>query len=200
MDIPVNAEVTCADGPCGRSACLIVKPGTETVTHVVVKEKRFPNEEFLVPLEAVVQATADSIELRYSRKELREQQPFVVTEYVKSKVWRYAGGDFLYEPFQYQETEQLPISHESVPFGEVTIHRGAQVEATDGTVGRVDGFLVNRADGQITHLVMREGHLWAPREVTIPVTQIDRVGADEVYLTLDKRGVEALPAVRSHSE
>jgi hypothetical protein len=196
MDIPINAEVVCADGPCGRSTCLVLKARTDTVTHVVVQEKHFPHGQFLVPTEDVVRATADLIELRCTREELRRLQPFEETEYVPMAVSRYVLRDYSLDPFEYEEMGLLPVSHESVPVGEVALHRGARVEATDGTVGRIDEFLVNAVDGQITHLVMREGHLWAPKEVTIPVAEIDRIEADHVHLKLDKHGVEALPAIR----
>jgi sporulation protein YlmC with PRC-barrel domain len=62
-------------------------------------------------------------------------------------------------------------------------------------VGRVDEFLVDPENEHITHLVMREGHLWEQKEVTIPVSAIARVEEDAVYLKLDKASIEALPAV-----
>ena len=48
-----------------------------------------------------------------------------------------------------------------------------------------------------THLVLREGHLWGKKDVTIPVDQIDRIEADVIYLKLDKAAVEHLPSVRA---
>jgi hypothetical protein len=75
------------------------------------------------------------------------------------------------------------------------MHRGARVEATDGHVGRVDEFLVDPMDGHITHLVLREGHLWGEKYVTISVSQIARLEEDAVYLKLDKQSIEALPTI-----
>jgi sporulation protein YlmC with PRC-barrel domain len=69
------------------------------------------------------------------------------------------------------------------------------VEATDGHAGRVDEFLVDPANGHITHLVLREGHLWGQKDVTIPVAQIDRIEDGAVYLKLDKESIGALPAI-----
>jgi sporulation protein YlmC with PRC-barrel domain len=69
------------------------------------------------------------------------------------------------------------------------------VEATDGHVGQVDEFLVDPTNEHITHLVLREGHLWGQKDVTIPVSQIDRIEQDVVYLKLDKHGIEKLPSV-----
>ena len=42
---------------------------------------------------------------------------------------------------------------------------------------------------------MLKGHLWGKKDVAIPVTAVDVVEADEVYLNIDKEAVGALPAV-----
>ena len=58
--------------------------------------------------------------------------------------------------------------------------------ATDGHVGEVDEFIVDPADRHITHLILRKGHFWGHKDVSIPVDQIDRIEADTIYLKLDK--------------
>jgi hypothetical protein len=50
--------------------------------------------------------------------------------------------------------------------------------------------------GEITHMMMREGHLWGKQDVAIPVTSIDILDAKTVYLKLDKAAVKGLPAVK----
>jgi hypothetical protein len=55
--------------------------------------------------------------------------------------------------------------------------------------------LIDPGNDQITHLVMREGHLWGQKDVTIPVGQIDHYKGNTVYLKLNKRAIEALPAI-----
>jgi sporulation protein YlmC with PRC-barrel domain len=84
---------------------------------------------------------------------------------------------------------------EHIPVNELAIRRGASVEATDGRVGRVDEFLINPDKDLITHLMLREGHLWGQKDVTIPVNQIDHYLENTVYLKLDKHEIEALPAI-----
>ncbi len=73
------------------------------------------------------------------------------------------------------------------------MYRGTRVEATDGYVGKVDEFVVNPENCHITHLVMREGHLWGQREVIIPLSAIGDTREDIVYLKLDKHQIESLP-------
>ena len=89
----------------------------------------------------------------------------------------------------------MPLEHEHIPVGEVAIRRGTSVEATDGRIGKVDEFLVHPENDVITHLVLREGHLWGKKDVTIPVSEIDKIAEEAVYLKLDKKAVEALPTV-----
>jgi hypothetical protein len=36
-------------------------------------------------------------------------------------------------------------------------------------------FVVDPKTGHITHLVLREGHLWGQRDVAIPVNAIERI-------------------------
>ena len=98
-------------------------------------------------------------------------------------------------PYYVPDAEYIKVELEHIPANELAIRRGTGVEATDGNVGHVDEFLVDPKNGQITHLVLREGHLWGQKDVTIPVSQIDHYDDRTVYLKLDKHGIEALPAI-----
>jgi len=195
MDIPINAKVFCTDGLCGRSTHVVLRPETEEVTHLVVKEKESPHDEILIPVTAVTATTPDSINLSYTRSELAKLQPFTETEYVQVDIPRYASGAYYMAPYVYPEPEVLPVKHEAIPAGELAVRRGAQVEATDGHVGRVDEFLVDPDNDHITHLVLREGHLWGRKEVAIPVSEIEHIEENTVHLKIDKGKIEALSTI-----
>ena len=193
MDIPIDAEVFCTDGFCGRSTRVVLKRETEEVTHLVVKEKESPHKEILIPVTAVKETTPDSINLSYTRDKLAKLQPFIETEYVTVDIPQYVGQVSYIEA--YPDSEVLTVKHELIPPGELALSRGARVEATDGRVGRVDEFLIDPESDHITHIVLRKGHLWGQRDVSIPVSEIERVEEDAVYLKISKRKVEALPSV-----
>ena len=198
MDIPVKAEVTCVDGVCGQSTYVIMNPITRQVTHLVVKEDRMPHTERLVPVDLVANTTHDLIQLRCTTDEVASLDPFTETEYVVERIpdVEYLEETYLVWPYHIPEIRtSIPITHQRIPHGELAVRRGARVEATDGHVGRVDEFLVDPVDTHITHLVLREGHLWGQKDVTIPVSHIDRIEEDTVYLKLDKHSIEALPAI-----
>ena len=207
MDIPVNVDVHCTDGLCGRSTYVLINPVHKKVTHLVIQETEPSHIERVVPIEAVSETTHDVILLRYSRDELTKMDPFIQREYIRDKIpdpddvpIGYIGtSPFLLWPYRVPErTELVTVAHKQIPRGELAIRRGTQVEATDGRVGHVDEFLINPENDHITHLVMREGHLWGQKDVTIPVSEIDRIEEDIVYLKLDKDEVEALPAIPTH--
>jgi hypothetical protein len=48
-------------------------------------------------------------------------------------------------------------------------------------------------NGEITHLLMREGHLWGVKDVTVPISAVDTTDGKTIYLKLDKKAVKALP-------
>jgi hypothetical protein len=194
MDMPLNVKVYCADGLCGLSEELVLDRTSEEVTHLVVREKRSPRAELLIPVDQVMETTAHRIQLRCTKAELAEMQPLLKVEVRREEVPRYISGPYLL-PVGVPETDWVTVSRESIPPGEVAVRQGARVKATDGSVGRLDEFLMDPANGHVTHLVMREGHLWGRRDVTIPVSEIDHLEADTIYLKLDKEQVGALPAV-----
>ena len=84
--------------------------------------------------------------------------------------------------------------HDSVPLGEVEIRRGDQVHATDGTIGKVHGLIIDPRDGNVTHFLLEEGHLWGHKTVAIPINAVDRLD-DGVRLNLTAEQVKDLPPV-----
>ena len=55
MEIPLNAQVECTDGVCGRSVYVLINPVIDQVTHLVVKEDSSPNTEYIVPVDFVAE-------------------------------------------------------------------------------------------------------------------------------------------------
>jgi PRC-barrel domain len=85
-------------------------------------------------------------------------------------------------------------TYERVPKDDVEVRRGEQVHATDGTIGRVRGLVVDPGDDKVTHVLLDEGHLWGEKRVAIPIGAVSDV-AHGVRLTLTKDEVRDLPDV-----
>ena len=207
MDIPLDVEVFCSDGACGRSTAVIVNPVSQEVTHVVVATQEMLHSEYLVPITLIEESETDRIQLRCRRNTLATMEPFHKIKFVRLQdleesdrppanipeahmsyawLWPYitARGDY-----------GAYINVEQIPHNELAVHRGTHVEATDGRIGQVDEFVINPENDHITHLVLREGHLWGQKDITVPISEVDRVESNVVYLKLDKQAVENLPAM-----
>ena len=212
MEIPLQAQVECTDGVYGRCVYVLINPVLEKVTHLVVREDSSPHAEYIVPVEVVSETIANIIQLRCSKAELEKMDPFIKTTYVEEQASDMSieygdemhgaygmGASYYYLPYVTPETSvQVPVKHQQIPYGELAVRRGTRVEATDGYVGKVDEFVVNPENGQITHLVMREGHLWGQKDVIIPLSALGDTRKDTVFLKLDKQQIASLPPFPVH--
>ncbi|MGC2191484.1 MAG: PRC-barrel domain-containing protein [Candidatus Dormiibacterota bacterium] len=86
------------------------------------------------------------------------------------------------------------VTTDRVPVGEVEVRRGDAVHASDGTIGRVQGLVIDPRDHQVTHFLLEEGHLWGEKTVSIPISAVTGVD-DGVHLNLTKDEVRDLPPV-----
>ena len=195
IEIPVNAELRSSDGPYGRSVCLIVDPVQNIVTHLVVQEDEYPQTQRLVPIDLAEIAAPGQVNLRCTTDQLKKMDSFVDTEFIPSDP---AISPIMVWPFVEPAMGPIAIEHEKVPTGEVALHRGTPVHATDGLVGRVDELMIDQAGGKITHLVLREGHLWGQKDVSIPLSKIQGIGQDGIQLGLSKKEIEVLPEIQIH--
>lgn len=208
MEIPLQAQVECTDGVCGRSVYVLINPVLEKVTHLIVREDSSPNTEYIVPVEAVAGTIVDTIRLSISKADLKKLDPFVQTEFIQEKVLDYAGyrggsfgmGATYYLPYVTSDEISVLVSaqHQQIPPGELAVHRGTRVEAKDGYVGKVDEFVVDAKNGNITHLVMREGHPWGKKDVIIPLSTMDKTLDGTMFLNLNKHDIESLPTFPVH--
>jgi sporulation protein YlmC with PRC-barrel domain len=161
--------------------------------------------EYLVPLAAIAESSPVRLQLHWSRAELAHAEPFLkevpADEAQMALLAAEMAGSSVLGPYTAPDaaymTEALAAAtmrDELVPPNELAIHLEARVEATDGDVGKVDEFVIDPDNNRISHLVLRKGHFWDKRDVTIPVEQIDHVEGDVVYLKLNKAAVGHLPS------
>ena len=142
-DIPLEAQVECADGPCGESGIVILNPETREVTHFVVQDRALPDrEQRLVPIDQVVETSRSLIRLRCTKAELAAMDHFIDTHYEAIHheptidypvvfTARSVPRATLTEPRYASET----VEH--IPPGELAVRRGTKVAARDGHVGQV---------------------------------------------------------------
>jgi len=91
MDVPVGAQVECADGLCGLATCVVIQPTSNQVTHVGVKVRQFRDGERLVPNDQIVESTPDLIRLHCSKDQLAAMEPVTETQYIQGERPDYQG-------------------------------------------------------------------------------------------------------------
>ena len=199
IEIPIDAKVSCLDGPAGVSSHVIIDPTKKTVTHfVVANDETFGAENWMVPMEFVAKTTRDSIQLNCSLDELKQMPQFSEMHWLeadRAEPGYPADAIYLAPYVTPMRTDVVPIEIEKVPSGELAIRRGAFVEASDGLVGTVGEFLVDPESNQLTHIVLQEGHLWGKQEIAIPLSAVDEALESTVYLKLDRVQIESLPGI-----
>jgi hypothetical protein len=202
MEIPLNAHVECTDGVFGRSIFVLINPVLDELTHIVVKENS-SSSEYIVPIEFVSNSSDETITLRCNKAQLRMMDPFIKKQYIENKVpytdsrasnMAYGMGTFYWPYVTADRKVNVSVEQRAIPPEELAVRRGARIEATDGYIGKVDEFLVDQEKCHITHLVLREGHLWGQKEVVIPISAMKETQEETVFLNLSKHQVESLPS------
>jgi sporulation protein YlmC with PRC-barrel domain len=197
-DIPLKAKVQCSDSPCGKSTNVIINPVTHKVAHLALEDKTLPdNPTRLVPISKVSSTTPDQITLNCTRDEVVHMDPFIVTRFIQEtgSGTAYASGGAYTSQYVVNDTGYDSVQEEEIPQGELAFYISMKVQAIDGVVGKLDELVLDPKSGEVTHVQMREGHLWGKKDVAIPITDVDSSGGETVYLKIDKETVKALPAV-----
>jgi sporulation protein YlmC with PRC-barrel domain len=197
MKFPLNADVHCTDGQCGRSSYVVLNPATEQITHIVVKEKPPSRVERLVPVILVSQTAAQVILLNCTLQEFSALEPFNQTDFVYGDLPHHATDPNLTLLWPYAVPVKRIVDEKirPIPPGDLAVHRGARVQATDGRVGQIDEFLVDPDSGYITHLCLREGRRRGDKAACIPVSEIAEIKEKVVYLKVDKKTVGSMACV-----
>ncbi len=193
LDLALDAPVKATDGLLGHVAHVIVDPATGTATHLVVREAALPNALRLVPKKYLAKPGPDGVRLTIPRERAAKLREYIQTDY-------YTPSFFL--GLAKAEQANLPLApsgwtveHPATPEGYVALAGHEPVLATDGAVGRVDGVLADRHTGRVTHLLLRQGHLWSAREIQVPAGMVAAYADGQVRLAVDKATVGALPDV-----
>jgi hypothetical protein len=197
-EIRVGAAVRGTEGALGSVDALVIDPVRAVVTHVVVTTAA--GERSLLPIGAVTDTSPDEVVTDLDATAFAALDPFDEPGYHSPAVeWQSAElafepGAYYLEPFASPLEGWSLADHERVPLGEVTLRRGDQVTSSDGTdLGHVDELLIDPADGHVTHVVLREGHiLRRDHDVVVPVAGAT-FAEGRVTLGLDLAAVHELP-------
>jgi sporulation protein YlmC with PRC-barrel domain len=203
----IGAEVSCADGVCGRLTRVVVDPVAMTVTDLVIEPEHRQGLARLVPVELATPA-ADGIGLSCTLAQFAEFDSAEETQFVPGTRGYQAYGpeqvlswpyyrldDTVMDPDREGKTSET-VTVDTVPLGEVEVRRGEPVHATDGAIGQVQGLVVDAAGEHVTHVLLQEGHLWGRKQVGVPIGAVAEVDPVEgIKLSISKQDVQDLPPV-----
>jgi sporulation protein YlmC with PRC-barrel domain len=200
VTLVIGSEAVCSDGYRGEVHGVVLDPAAGTVTHVVVEPRGRAGLARLVPL-GLVDAGSGQIRLRCTEAEfmsldaaeetLAEFVPgYPVPVQLLSPGWRDAGGPAVYggKFSRVPEKETIDI----VPPGEVEERRGDHVHATDGDIGQVHALRIDPGSRLVTHVLLREGPVWARKLIAIPFDKVTGFG-DGIRLSITRQQVQDLP-------
>jgi hypothetical protein len=190
----LGADVRCADGECGELSGLVVSPGEDAVTHLVVKQARGQAPGTMTEF-----GTLDPAEATYAYPDSDEYQlrPGASTaagpDYAPPGVMGAPGLPS--QPGDEQEFT-VDIVPDQLP-GEAEVSHGQPAHAADRDIGHVQGIAVDPATGQVTSVLLRTGRLLSHKAVLIPRSAVAEVDAAGFHLNITARQVHGLPRADS---
>jgi sporulation protein YlmC with PRC-barrel domain len=201
----IGTSVNCTDGFCGKVTRVVVDPVREAVTDLVVEPEHRQGLARLVPL-SLVTSQGDEIALACTLAQFQALDSAEETQFIPGSAgyaaygpdqvlaWPYYGLAGSMGPGMALGQVSQTVTYDAIPAGEVAVHRGDPVHATDGSIGRVQGLVIEPSSHHVTHVLLQEGHLWGRKEVAIPITAVAAT-ADGIRLSITKEQVRDLPPV-----
>ena len=222
----IGSAVRCSDGVCGQLRRVVIEPIDCVLTHLVVKPDHRERASRLIPIGIVASAargTDGEIVLHCSLGEFETFERAHETHFLSgaSGRWGYRQEQMLTWP-HYRlglggglargagasdvrtDTTEPAIdagprapTHDHTPLAEIHVRRGEHVRATDGSIGRVQGLIVDRVDHRVTHVLLDEGLIWGQKRAAIPISAVIDLKdmADGVRVNLTRDQVRNLPPV-----
>jgi sporulation protein YlmC with PRC-barrel domain len=192
-----GTTANCSDGVCGQVTRTILNPASRTLTHVVIEPTHNAAIGRLVPVE-LVQSAQGEIDLSCTQAQFGQLAGADEVELAEGHNRSNGRGEDAV--LEYRDVsnrglgKQTPmLTKDQVPDGEIEETRHDRVLATDGRIGHVKGFTVDQGDHRVTHVLLREGHLWGHKDVAIPVEAVASMD-DGIELNISKKQVEDLPS------
>jgi len=181
VSFTIGADVSCSDGHCGQVRCVVIDPVAEEVTHLVIEAEHRVGLGRLVPLD-LIDTPRGEITLRcdlaaFEKLELAEETQFMPGSVAYAT---YGPGQAFTWPYYGlgpigglgAGNVAQAATYDTLPLGEVAVHRGEQVHASDGEIGQVQGLVIDRTSHHVSHVLLQKGHLWGRKQVAIPINAV----------------------------
>jgi sporulation protein YlmC with PRC-barrel domain len=88
---------------------------------------------------------------------------------------------------------------QNIPEGTIAVKEGAKVyTAEEKYVGKVERIVADLPEDQASHLLISKGLLAEERKL-VPITWVQRIGEENIYLNVNKDSLEELASFQSES-
>jgi sporulation protein YlmC with PRC-barrel domain len=194
----LGAEAFCSDGACGEITRVVLDLVTRVVSHVVVEPKHRQGLGRAIPL-SLIDFSAHGVLLNCTSAEFDALDHAEETVLLPGTGGRaaYVAGRALPQPYcgllDVIGKVPQPVTYDTIPPGEVEVRRDEEIEATDGEIGTVRGLVIDQKSGQVTHVLLRQHHLWGHREVPVPLEDVAAI-ATRIRLNVAKHAVQEMSA------
>jgi len=198
----------------GKINRVILDPGTNEVTHVVVQKGWLFTEDKVVPIEMIGSATEDKVLLKEDAGEFDKLPAFEETHYIglgeeeyrpggNIPYNKYAPAYYWYPPSGYIGypgygqgfyAGRPMVTMRNIPEDTIPIQEGTDVMSSDEKhVGDVERIFVDPDSNQATHFVISQGILFKDRKL-IPTHWVTSAEENKVHLSVTSRLLERLPS------
>ncbi len=220
MQFKKNAQVYSSDNQdIGRLERVVMDPGTQKVSHIVVRQGLFFTEDKVIPVDYVEQADGDNINLSHHSDSLQKLPKFEAVQHVPIEqqdmedfqvevedgpfymYWNPPMGAAPYYGIPPVPTQETAPQHpyyverttQNIPEGTIALEEGGHVESSDGEhVGNIERIYVDPQTNYATHILISQGFFL--RETRwVPTTWFRTVSEDKVYLAVSAATIERMP-------
>ena len=206
MKITMGQDIRTSDGEVGEVDDVVIDPGRNVVTHLVVQPHHRHWQARLVPID-VVASDGDGLALSVDAEGLRAYRQVAESDFVAFATPIDLGDDWdvgieqvLVMPSESEMYGIAPVDawgaesvqYDRIPHGECEIRRSSAVRVADrDTVGDVAGFVLD--DGHVVEVIVRTGMIGFRHLTTVGIGRVTRVRNDVIDLDMTKEEFDGLP-------
>jgi uncharacterized protein YrrD len=208
MEIRIGVPVVAEDGEAGRVSRVVLDPETTQVVGIVAEEAGMLPHDVVIPVSAVLNASDDAVCVSGTLDDVSQYPPFTLSQYVTppadwmpptdlslpASVYLFPESPYLVGAFHRPATQADPsvVETEAVGAGEIEVSGSTAVYCRDGAAGYIESVVTEGETDQVSHLIVRRANV-GERDVLVPVSEVESVGDDVVYLAMDRNDLDMQP-------
>ena len=190
------------DKNAGNIHQVVIDPETQSVTHVIILHGLIFKDDKVIPVENVVSASQERVDLNLRLEEIKTMSPLDVKKY--SSLSDASGSAQSFSPSMgglYSNPGPQPYvvteTTRTIPDELVVLKEGARVISSDEEhVGNVERVYTDSESGKVTRFIVSQGLLLRTKKA-VPIEMVDQIEDDEVYLSVGAQQLAELPEVES---